>query len=105
MSENTRHANGGGELHFHAVCHDCGTLKDELYDNSRCECGGIFHVDSSRCLGCGKRYPFDQVGLKCTCGGEIVPKMVSCPACKMNMKIDHLGENCPKCNVQLIMEG
>jgi Zn finger protein HypA/HybF involved in hydrogenase expression len=45
------------------------------------------------------------VGQKCNCGGEIVPKMASCPICNGNTHIEHLGKNCPKCNVPLRMEG
>ena len=93
------------ETNFYAVCKECSTVMDASFDNKQCKCGGIFHIDSARCLNCGKRHPFKHVGEKCLCGGEIVPKMISCPSCKANMTIDHLGENCPKCNMQLKMEG
>jgi hypothetical protein len=48
-----------------------------------------------------------MVGAKCSCEqkGEIVPKMVTCPECRANMPIEHLGEHCPTCNIQLRMEG
>lgn len=88
-----------------AVCHDCGAVMPESFDNKHCKCGGLMHVDSARCLGCGKRHPFHKVTCKCPCGGEIVPKMVSCPSCKGKSTISNLGKFCPKCNVQLIMEG
>ena len=92
---------------FHAVCNDCGNIADESFDHKTCECGGIYHVDSARCLSCGKRHPFSRVGKTCTCkkNGIIVAKMTSCPSCKINMGIDHLGEHCPICHVQLRMEG
>lgn len=92
---------------FHAVCNDCGNIADESLDHKTCECGGIYHVNSARCLGCGKRHPFSHVGKPCTCeaSGIIVAKMTSCPSCEANMEIDHLGENCPLCNIQLRMEG
>ena len=32
---------------FYAVCRDCGSIKDESFDHRRCECGGVFHVDSA----------------------------------------------------------
>ncbi len=90
---------------FHAVCRDCGTLKDESFDCSPCLCGGVFHVDSARCLGCGGRHPFASVGEECPCGGRIVPKLVRCPSCEGRTTIDHLGESCPKCKHLLVMEG
>ena len=92
---------------FNAVCRDCGNIRDESYDHKSCECGGVYHVDSARCLACGKRHPFSMAGQKCSCEaqGEIVAKMVSCPSCRSNMKIDHLGETCPNCKVNLVMEG
>ena len=92
---------------FYAVCRDCGSIKDESFDHRRCECGGVFHVDSARCIRCGSRHPFSRVGEKCSCDGEgeIVAKMVTCPVCKQNATISHLGEYCPECNVQLKMEG
>jgi len=103
MAQLPKDSGAGGD--FHAVCRDCGNLKDESFDNARCECGGVYHVDSARCLGCAMRYPFEMVGKQCSCGGEIVPKMASCPSCGGNATHDHLGEYCPGCNVQLRMEG
>jgi hypothetical protein len=92
---------------FFAVCHDCGTVKDESFDNTACSCGGIFHVESARCSACGKRHHFNKVGMKCDCPkeGQIVPKIAQCPSCKGITHIDHLGGFCPACNVQLTMEG
>ncbi len=107
MPEQGKENKRPSQFKFYAVCRDCGNLKDESYDHKRCECGGVYHVDSARCLACGKRHPFDMVGQKCDFddNGEIVPKMTSCPSCKVNMTVDHLDEFCPKCNVQLKMEG
>ncbi len=99
------HGNKPDRGRFYAVCRDCGTVKDESFDNRQCKCGGVLHVDSARCLGCGKRHPFGGVGEKCSCGGEIVPKMVGCPSCGSHTTIANLGEYCPKCKVQLVMEG
>ena len=107
MQEKTTPMCEATEQVFFAVCRDCGNLKDASFDHKRCECGGVYHVDSARCLKCGRRYPFSCVGKKCATGdgGDIVAKMVSCPSCHANMTIKHLGENCPVCNVQLRMEG
>ena len=90
---------------FHAVCNECGTVKDASFDNHPCSCGGVYHVDSARCLQCGGRHPFSAVGKTCSCGGEIVPKMATCPSCKHHSTIDHLGELCQKCEIPLKMEG
>ena len=90
---------------LHAVCNDCGTVRDDSYDHKTCTCGGTYHVDSARCLKCGGRHDFKSVGQACSCGGEIVPKMLSCPVCNDKTHIEHLGESCSKCNVLLRMEG
>ena len=107
MRQTRSHKNKPDEWIFHAVCRDCGSVRDESFDHKRCECGGVFHIDSAWCICCGRRHPFGRVGEKCSCEGEgeIVPKMVTCPVCKLNMTIDHFGEYCPECKVQLKMEG
>ena len=107
MSDMSNHESNPSEFLFYAVCNDCGNIDSEYFDNKSCECGGIYHVNSARCLNCGKRHPFNQVGRKCSCEKEgiIVAKMVGCPSCKANMTIDHIEENCPMCNVKLRLEG
>jgi len=35
---------------FYAVCRDCGSVTDASRDNQFCACGGVYHVDSVRCL-------------------------------------------------------
>ncbi|WP_274427929.1 glutamate synthase-related protein [Desulfosarcina sp. BuS5] len=48
---------------FYAVCRDCGSIKDESFDHSPCECGGVSHVDSARCILCGKKRVRDRYTL------------------------------------------
>ncbi|MDF1556400.1 MAG: hypothetical protein P1P84_25260 [Deferrisomatales bacterium] len=90
---------------FYAVCRDCGSVTDASRDNQFCACGGVYHVDSARCLACGGRHPFTAVGDRCSCGGEIVPKMATCPTCGKHLTADHLGEHCASCSILLRMEG
>lgn len=90
---------------FQAVCRDCSSVADASLDNQICPCGGVFHVDSARCLACGGRHPFTAVGDRCTCGGDIVPKMATCPMCGGHATADHLGGHCGSCKVELRMEG
>ena len=93
--------------HFHAVCYDCGTVKDASHDGAVCRCGGIFHVESAFCSHCGKRYGFTEIGKKCDCNqaAEIVPKICRCPGCKTVFPISTLGTSCPGCKMLLVMEG
>jgi len=90
---------------FHAVCRDCGSLLPEERDCTLCSCGGIYHVDSARCLACGGRHGFIHVGQNCACGGVIAAKAVKCPGCGKYAPHEHLGEHCPACNLELKLEG
>ena len=90
-----------------AVCKDCGTLKDESHDGSACDCGGVFHVESARCMACGMRHSFSRVGEHCDCEakGEIVPKRKVCPGCGGSAPHDLDCDYCPGCNLLFKLEG
>ena len=105
MAEGSEKKNVPDSEDFNSVCHDCGTVSDAHLDGVSCSCGGIFHIDSARCLSCGGRHPFSTVGERCACGGEIVPKMVGCPYCGQRLTIEHYGEHCAECKIQYRMEG
>ena len=106
MSKNNKTAGlAANSKSFPAICRDCGTIESEEKDKTFCSCGGVFHVDSARCLSCGGRHDFNDAGQNCACGGTIAAKAVRCPGCGKYGSHKHLGESCPACNLDLIMEG